>query len=397
MLLMLLIPLLLLLLLRTSKSASHSLAAPAAILFFFLSFPFPSPSFKAAKRDAVDMRALYHTSSTITLYISPRVVPEKGGKRERTMTCARLLTVLLALLAVGRAVAVIPAGQTFCSKYTGAIFGAGTANDAGNQTLLIRAVVTRAALGYNQAPNVFPGVFADVDANPARDVFAGRVQYRPDYDSGVPASFAPAYSSPSVAASDVDALVNRLTLFFGSALGCALSNPAFGAPRLPPRSSTLAQIHGGMGVTQAMMTYFNAQVAGSMLSFGVESDDVIGVALPALLTFGRCAVPYTRTICHGADCALATPAEPGCVVSSVQAADVERARPAVIGFGISLVVLLLFMLLMIGVVICTMMAWKREQSADKNGDTERSKLVIGTSSSSSTAPAAKSFITLSRK
>ena len=235
----------------------------------------------------------------------------------------RLLTLLLAVASVVPTHAVLPTGQSFCQYYTGALFGAANANDPGNQTALIQAVVLRAATGYTGAtpygPVSFLGLFADDPANPVRDIFAGRVQYRPDYDPTMPATFAPNYVGG--AATDTAILVNHLVSFFGAAFGCATTNPAFntynGQPKLLPRSTTLQQVHGGMGITEIQFSFFNSVLAQTLESFGVTKDDVVGTALPLLLSFGRCSAKYTNTICSDPSCQYATPAEPGCVAQDI--------------------------------------------------------------------------------
>lgn len=141
----------------------------------------------------------------------------------------------------------------------------------------------------------FPGLFNA--SGPLYNIFTGTTQYRVG---------APNYVNDTVA---LGQLATHLVEYFGALFGCtAAGYPAVNNPNM-------YAVHQNMNITQAMETYFNNQLAYTLLSFGVPYSVVIGTAAPVLGWFNKCGPPIPSIsttapvqICGDASCTLATDA-----------------------------------------------------------------------------------------
>ncbi len=246
-----------------------------------------------------------------------------------------LLYALLAIAFASSATqAIITAPDTFCTKYTGALFG--NSSDASLQAALVSAVVVRAATGCPQGVGpglsctnpsttiatypAFKGLFAA--DSPVLVYFNGEFKFRPDV---------PDFTTNST---ELGALVGHLVSFFGATLGC---NGA-GYPLLPPtRWSNLHLVHKNMNLTQEEFSYFNNAVLTSLRSFGAGDDDLLHVVAPLLATFGRCA--GGREICTQDGCDIASPSrdragndniQPKCIVEENQRLTQDKLTSAIL-------------------------------------------------------------------
>ncbi|MDO9176369.1 MAG: hypothetical protein Q7V62_16295, partial [Actinomycetota bacterium] len=104
-------------------------------------------------------------------------------------------------------------------------------------------------------------------------------------------------------------------------LGCSADR--FNEARAPALYSTVGQAFAALVINREQFAYAAVQIEAGLRSLNVTEDDVIGVVRPLLRRFGRCASPYTDTICIADDCAYASPAEPGCVAQDILVAGAD--------------------------------------------------------------------------
>lgn len=216
---------------------------------------------------------------------------------------------------------------TFCQRYTASLVG-GDGLDAANQTALMRLFMQRAVQGYVGDADTagFYGIVAGMPENPASALFAH---------------------------TNATLFEERLAGFFGPGLGCD-TMPAYEFSA--DGGGTLYAVHRALGVTFDMFVYFNAQVTQAMSTLGVATADLERTVLPLLLSFGRCAVPYTQAVCSVVDdsCPFATPAEPGCV-GAVVMHEGELAKRELRDYGVGgavLLALLCLFAIVVGTVWC---------------------------------------------
>lgn len=200
----------------------------------------------------------------------------------------RIITLFVALLCLfGFANAQLGPNQSFCDKYTAALF---TNNNSTNQQKLITAVVVRAVTGarsgvpdsYGNPLNNVTGLFQSPLQIP---IFNGSVAYKTN---------PPNYITNSNA---LGILAGKLAAFFGAGFGCTAAGfPAYVATG----NATQAAIHTKMGINKAIMNDFISILASTLTSFNVTSADVSNIAAPLLTSFNRCA--GNNEICNAADC-----------------------------------------------------------------------------------------------
>ena len=181
---------------------------------------------------------------------------------------------------------------TFCQTYSG------TTTNATAQAILLTNIVVRAATGgiFTSPSNVtylIPGLFNA--SGPLYALFTGQVQYRVG---------APNYVTNSAA---LGLLAGKLVAYFGALFGCT----AVGYPAV--NTYNMYAVHANMSINSAMESYFNTQLAYTLLSYGVTTSDVDNIAAPALGLFNKCAPPYAALnatapiqICGTSDCPIAT-------------------------------------------------------------------------------------------
>jgi hypothetical protein len=203
------------------------------------------------------------------------------------MKCVLAVLVVLSLSQV-------QAQNTFCERYTLALFGQGVASQALNASLqfkLVDAVVNRAFVGIQQfgLPNNVTGLYYETNNAP----YFNSQDY-PFID----------YLNPS-SSSQLTTLVAHLDQFFMLALQCRA-----GAAANPWTFANLTSIHVQMGITQVTETAFVGQVAASLTSFGVPSTSGattdLGYVAPRMGLFGRYASTGSAfQVCGDSTCSLA--------------------------------------------------------------------------------------------
>ena len=185
-----------------------------------------------------------------------------------------------------------PASLTFCQNYSGSV------SNATLQIDLLTLIVTRAAVGGSYSVDgtdyFIPGLFNS--SGPLYALFTGEVQYRVG---------APNYITNTTA---LGVLAGKLVSYFGALFGCT-------APGFPAVTSTydMYAVHANMSIDYAQESYFDTQLALTLLSLGVPAAVVDAVAAPALGLFNRCGAPIAALdssarvqICGTPDCPLAT-------------------------------------------------------------------------------------------
>ena len=185
---------------------------------------------------------------------------------------------------------------TFCQTYSSPTNGT-------LQVGLITAIVVRAVGGgiFADPANagqsiVIPGLFNA--SGPLYSIFTGQTMYR---------AGAPNYVNDSAA---LGTLATHLVQYFGVLFGCT-AQPGYPAVN----NANMYAVHRNMNITQPMETYFNTQLALTLLSFGVPSTVVNTVAAPVLGWFNKCGPPISSIdpnapvqICGDASCTVATDA-----------------------------------------------------------------------------------------
>ena len=178
------------------------------------------------------------------------------------------------------------ANLTFCEKYAVALFGNATAL---SELALITAVVTTTVLGSNDTQHdVMVNGLAAADS-PLLAILNGSVPYRQD------GSTPPDYLTSTA---DLARLATKFVEFFGGALGCnSYGFPAYYATG----NHTQYYFHAKMGIDAAKMLYFDEQVAGTLLYYGVPKDGPdIKAAAAFLAMFNKGA--GDNEICTEDDC-----------------------------------------------------------------------------------------------
>ena len=200
------------------------------------------------------------------------------------MTASSFLRLSVVVLSVLSAVCVLGvSGQTFCDKYSQALFNA---TDAATETKLITAVVTRAVLGDTSVRPPVPGLVAA--DSPILRFFDGSFNYR---HSGEPP--APDFLTDKTA---LAALAAHFVSFLGDSLGC--SGAGFNKTGY---NKDQQYVHERMNINQREMNYFDEQFALTLLSFGVTVADLETTVVPFLGLFQRGA-GMRRAICIAPDC-----------------------------------------------------------------------------------------------
>ena len=184
------------------------------------------------------------------------------------------------------AMPVAPTNLTFCEKYAVALFTNATAL---SEIALITAVVTTTVIGSNDTQH---GVMVDGLAAPDSPLLAilnGSVPYRQD------GSTPPDYLTSMA---DLARLATKFVEFFGGALGCN----SYGFPAYQPTGNhTQNYFHAKMGIDKTKMLYFDAQVANTLVYYGVPSDGPdIQAAAAFLAMFNKGA--GDNEICTEDDC-----------------------------------------------------------------------------------------------
>ena len=244
------------------------------------------------------------------------------------MRVALLLVVVLALLSLLPASQAQGGSTTICGHYTAALFGSDT---PANETALITAIVTRAAVGGSGVGfNGYTVLGLFNASGPLYALFTGQVQYR---------SGAPNYVTSTT---DQAVLAGHLVSYFGALFGCQIG-AAGGIPAV--HSSDMYGIHQNMGITATMENYFNSALANTLYSFGVTAADV-GTAATVLSLFNRYGSPIMSStvgnsfisnsnssgltqICGDPSCPLAMYANPALYTSS-NSASATLATPVVV-------------------------------------------------------------------
>ena len=179
-----------------------------------------------------------------------------------------------------------PTNLTFCEKYAVALFTNATAL---SELALITAVVTTTVLGSNDTQH---GVMVDGLAaadSPLLAILNGSVPYRQD------GSTPPDYLTSTA---DLARLATKFVEFFGQALGCN----SYGFPGYQPTGNhTQHYFHAKMAIDKAKMLFFDAQVADTLVYYGVPSDGPdIKAAAAFLAMFNKGA--GDNEICTEPDC-----------------------------------------------------------------------------------------------
>lgn len=248
--------------------------------------------------------------------------------------------------------AVLAAGFSYCTKYATLRTGVPSQASGANQTVWARAAVDRILDGCDEAtcPGAsFPGLLAT--ASPVAPAFAA-LNMTEDSDTRI-----------------------RIVIALGAQLGC--NGWTFLSPGAPQASSlfstygqAIASLVGGSSVGRAQFAFVALQIEAALKSLGGKDDDIVGVVRPRILAFGRCATPFTTTLCTGDDCLYATPAEPGCVAQDVLRAGAD-ARDEALRFGTALAFLAAFtvamLLLWMLAAFCYRNAYMPIASAARNG------------------------------
>ncbi|KAH6717777.1 hypothetical protein BKA61DRAFT_475972 [Leptodontidium sp. MPI-SDFR-AT-0119] len=250
----------------------------------------------------------------------------------------------LTLAAVASTVAA--QNMSFCDKYTTALF---MNNTAENQLKLLTAVVNTAVIGNYSATTtgkavagiLAPGTVNGTAVNLLPYFNGGFASSNRGGSSGVSVNFlddggaAPlAMGMPANGTnSNQYMLLTHLYEYFGTLLQCSQQ----GKTPFDAYAGEASQynVHKFMDLSQAEVTYFIEQVAGSAMSFGVSADDLTPVGTALMTLFGyRCSPPTTvipaqgsqgQSICQAEDCPLApmgncdgyTYMEPSVAVSSL--------------------------------------------------------------------------------
>jgi len=207
----------------------------------------------------------------------------------------------LVLVAFGGALA----QNTFCERYTGALFvsqggGPGPAySNATNQYALINLVVTCAFLGSGTAGTcgtngAVTGLYND---NLNGRYFNGTAYPMTNY-------LAPTSSAA------LTTLVTHLDQFFSLALGCRAATIAYPYAGV----ANMNTVHSQMNINQATFNAFIGNVAASMISFGVPGfstpaapTDDLSYVVARMGPFWRYATAgNANSICTDATCQLAT-------------------------------------------------------------------------------------------
>jgi hypothetical protein len=148
--------------------------------------------------------------------------------------------ILVAIFAVAvHAGTVVYAPVSFCERFGG--------TTAAGQTALIQNVVTRAAAGSTTSTPAVLGLF---NSPMNRKFFNGSIAGIPDYIN-VPAN--------------TNALVTKLTAFFGWAMNCRAAYPT------APTGPTMTAAHSTMSIDKVVWDDFVTQVVNSMLSYNVPA------------------------------------------------------------------------------------------------------------------------------
>jgi len=208
------------------------------------------------------------------------------------MTSGRLCfiaAVTLALIAASG----VSAQNTFCERYTGALFGNATSPSL--QLALVNAVVTRAFVGEVM------GGGTPAALNPVTGLY-----YQSNTASYFNGTLYPFINYLSTSeSSTLGTLVAHLNQFFMLALGCRA-----GAAADPWAPVSLFSVHVKMGINAVTETSFVTQVAESLFSFGVPhgtgaaTDDITYVA-DLMSQFNRYANSNAFEICGAPSCPLA--------------------------------------------------------------------------------------------
>jgi len=186
----------------------------------------------------------------------------------------------------------VTAQNTFCERYTGALFG--QYNNATFQEQLVDLVVTRAFTGVAAGPGALIAVTGLYYA-PWTSVYFNGSSF-PFINYLLPAS-----------ASALATLVDHLNRFFMMALGCRAGAAAF-----PWTAVSLNSIHAQMGINAVTETQFITQVAYSMISYGVPApsspmlptDDINYVA-SLMSQFNRYTGANAASVCIDVTCPYA--------------------------------------------------------------------------------------------
>jgi len=168
----------------------------------------------------------------------------------------------------------VRAQNTFCERYTGALFANGAAFSLNSslQFNLVDAVVRRAVFGIAQLglPNNVTGLYYETNNAP----YFNGADY-PFINYGLPANLGV-----------LNLLINHLDQFFMLALRCRA-----GAAANPWTFTNLTTIHAQMMITQVIESAFIGQVAASLTSYGVPNlvtaNSDLGYVVPLMQLFGR--------------------------------------------------------------------------------------------------------------
>lgn len=179
--------------------------------------------------------------------------------------------------------------QTFCSKYTTALFGSDT---AANEVSLLTAVVTRAVLGNT---TVTPAVQGIVGAgSPIVQYFNGSIAYYRATPGATPVGGRNFLTNTAL----FNSLAAHLVQWFGSAFGCTGTGAYAGVVNQ-------TYVHELMYVNNASMTYFDTQLYNTLSSFGVtDAAGDLTFAARYLYSFQR-GGRSDYVICSASDCSTA--------------------------------------------------------------------------------------------
>ncbi|KAJ5667810.1 uncharacterized protein N7477_006380 [Penicillium maclennaniae] len=217
-------------------------------------------------------------------------------------------SLVVALAAVGAAVAQRPTNESICDYYTTALL---KTNNATNQYTLLTLLVNTAVIGNYTQPNV--GVSVPGILNPNGTYNGTKVNLVPYFDGGLASSNnggkmgvaknfldggGAAPLMKNMPANDMSSnqykLMTHLYQFFGSLLGCSgVGMTGFSAYA---GEGSMYQVHKFMVLDPYQMGYFIEQVGLAAASFGVAESDitVVATALTSLFDY-RCA-PKTTVI-----------------------------------------------------------------------------------------------------